>query len=93
MKEQIIWIDFGQYGAPGFVPITTFETTLMLRAAEDIVARNSRWMCDHVIEHKRQELTAQALQGDITEDWYSRALLTMALSGLLGYELPEIQVF
>ena len=93
MDDQILWFNFGDYGEPGLVPISVFESKIMLQAAEDIFQKHSRAACDFMIARKRSELIHESSVGMVDDHWVSRALLLTALQGLMGYEIPEIHTF
>ena len=84
-----IWFNFGDLGAPGWTPVTTLEARLMLHGAEYLLEDNSRQSCEIMLQRTRQHLLYKAIQQGVDADWISQALFTQALTGLLGYAVPD----
>ena len=88
-----VWFDFGNLGYPGWTPVTKFEMRLMLEGAQNLVQDNPREAVDHMIQRTRQTLINAAVSTGVNEHWVSQALLVTAMTGLLGYEIPEVRHF
>jgi hypothetical protein len=88
-----VWWDFGDFGHPGWTPVTRLEMRALLDGAERIVARNAGHVCDAWIQDRRHLLLHQAVHSGVTREWISQALLVTAVSGLMGYKIPDVRFF
>jgi hypothetical protein len=88
-----IWFNFGYLGYPGWTPVSTFESRLMLQGAQDLVDNNPKEACEHMIARTRNTLLSVATSSGINEHWVSQALLVTAMRGLLGHEIPEAKTW
>jgi len=88
-----LWFNFGNLGYPGWTPVTTFESKLMLQGASDLIENNSREACEAMIFRSRRSLIDAATRTGVDEQWVSQALLCTAMTGLLGYEIPEVKTW
>jgi hypothetical protein len=88
-----VWFDFGNLGYPGWTPVTLLEMRLMLQGAQNLVQDNPREAVDFMIQRTRQTLFDAATQVGVNDHWVSQALLVTAMTGLLGYEIPEVRYF
>lgn len=88
-----IWFNFGNFGYPGWCPVTTFEARLMLQGAEDLIENNPKEACERMIYRTRRSLIDAAINTGIDDQWVSQALLMTAMSGLLGHEIPETKTW
>ena len=86
-----LWFNFGYLGYPGWTPVSTFESRLMLQGAQDLIEHNPKEACEMMIQRTRNTLLTTAINTGINEHWVSQALLVTAMSGLLGYEIPEVK--
>ena len=90
---QPLWFNFGDLGYPGWTPVTQFECGLLLAGAERMIDHNGPELCHDLVQRTRHELLQQAVQGQVEDHWVSQAVLITALTGLLGYEIPEIKTW
>lgn len=88
-----IWFNFGNYGYPGWTPVTTFEAKIMLQGAQDLIANNGTEACERMVYRTRRTLIDAATRTGIDEHWVSQALLMTAMTGLLGHEIPEVKMW
>lgn len=88
-----LWFNFGNLGYPGWTPVTTFESKLMLQGAQDLIEHNPKEACEMMIYRTRRTLIDAATRVGVNEHWVSQALLITAMSGLLGHEIPEVKTW
>jgi len=88
-----LWFNFGNLGYPGWTPVTTFESKLMLQGAQDLIDANPKEACERMIYRTRRTLIDAATRTGVDEHWVSQALLITAMSGLLGHEIPEVKTW
>lgn len=86
------WIDFTELGHPGYLPIAVQEMAMMLQCAQAMQQRHSALSCDTLQHILQQDLTQQALQHSIDDQWICRATLCLALRGLTGHAPPDIYI-
>lgn len=85
-----LWFNFGEYGYPGWCPVTQFECGIMLAGATRLIEQNPRSAVIDMIERTATDLIDQAARGEVTDHWISQAVLIRAMTGLLGYEIPDV---
>ena len=88
-----LWFNFGNLGYPGWTPVSTFESKLMLQGAQDLIEHNPREACEIMIHRTRRTLIDAATRTGVNEHWVSQALLVTAMTGLLGHEIPEVKTW
>jgi hypothetical protein len=86
-----LWFNFGYLDYPGWTPVSTFESRLMLKGAQDLIEHNPKEACEMMIQRTRTTLLTAAINTGINEHWVSQALLITAMTGLLGNEIPEVK--
>jgi hypothetical protein len=86
-----LWFNFGYLGYPGWTPVSTFESRLMLSGAQDLIENNPKEACEIMINRTRNTLLTAAVETGINAPWISQALLVTAMLGLLGNEIPEVK--
>lgn len=86
-----LWFNFGYLGYPGWTPVSTFESRIMLQGAQDLIEHNPKEACEMMIQRTRTTLLTTAINTGINDHWVSQALLVTAMTGLLGYEIPEVK--
>jgi hypothetical protein len=88
--SEMIWWDFGHLGWPGWTPVTVLEMRILFDGAERVMQNNSPDVCMIWIQDRKNMLLNQAITQGISPYWISQALLVTAVSGLLGYQIPDV---
>ena len=92
-SDQVVWWDFGGLGWPGWTSVTVLEMRILFDGAERLLENNSPEVCNMWIHDRKNILLHQAITQGITKEWISQALLIIAVSGLLGYKIPDVLFF
>jgi hypothetical protein len=88
--DQVVWWDFGGLGWPGWTSVTVLEMCILFDGAERIRERNSPEACLLWLQDRKAVLLNQAINHGINKEWISQALLITAVSGLMGFDIPDV---
>jgi len=91
--DDQVWWDFGGLGWLGWTSVTVLEMRILFDGAQRLIENNSPEVCNIWIQDRRNVLLHQAITQGITKEWISQALLITAVSGLLGYKIPDVLFF
>ena len=87
---MLTFVDFGHYGIDHPVPVDSEELEAIWYGARTMLANTRAESLRKLIEHWELALNYTALTDSVIEDeWYTRALLCIALSGSLGDRAPR----
>lgn len=84
-----MYINLGDYGAPGYHEISQLEMTMLYRAAQRIHDESDPDVALDWLEQTQDLLLRFALTNQVDADWVGLAVLCCALRGIRYGEIPD----
>jgi hypothetical protein len=92
-KYLMLLIDFSDFGIHEPTPVDRLELAAIQAGAEGILATYSDEAIELLLDQWELGLNYRALEREpVDEEWYTRALLCIALQGYLGIRAPRFHL-
>jgi len=90
LNTHMTFVDFTDYGIENSLPIDCTELIAIKSGADYIYQEFSAQHIDQLVDQWETALRYHALGPDaLTDDWFTRALLCIALRGMRGQRRPK----